>query len=114
MTNALADSDVCKDSTAAGVLAKEGEREREIGREGRRKKTIQSHLRLMNDAYEICCGAYHARTHARTVHTYTWWASMFDVRKIIVCFDQPLPSPHSRTDLYSKIPATTLTSSAFP
>ena len=64
MTNALADSDVCKDSTAAGVLAKE----RGIGREGRRKKTIQSHLRLMNDAYEICCGAYHARTHRTYIH----------------------------------------------
>ena len=37
MTNALADSDVCKDSSAAEVLAKEAERkrerEREIGRE---------------------------------------------------------------------------------
>ena len=35
MTNALADSDACKDSSAAGVLAKEGERNRErgIGRE---------------------------------------------------------------------------------
>ena len=32
MTNASADSDVCKDSSAAEVLAKE-EREREIGRE---------------------------------------------------------------------------------
>ena len=64
MTNALADSDVCKDSTAAGVLAKEGggrERERERERNRRKggreegRKTIQSHLRLM--------------TH--TIHTFT-------------------------------------------
>ena len=35
MTNALADSDACKDSSAAGVLAKEGQREPErgVGRE---------------------------------------------------------------------------------
>ena len=59
MTNALADSDVCKDSTAAGVLAKEGggEREREIGGREEGRKTIQSHLRLMN--------------HAHTIHTFT-------------------------------------------
>ena len=40
MTNALADSDVCKDSTAAGVLAKEGGGEREIGGREEGRKTI--------------------------------------------------------------------------
>ena len=37
MTNALADSDVCKDSSAAEVLAKEAERKRERERERERE-----------------------------------------------------------------------------
>ena len=59
MTNALADSDACKDSSAAGVLAKEGERNRERGIGREEDNTIASlSLRLMNDAaYEICCAA---------------------------------------------------------
>ena len=77
MTNASADSDVCKDSSAAEVLAKERERNRKGGRQYNRIS-----LRLMNDAYEICCAPCIPRARAPTVvHTLVVGLSFLAFRK---------------------------------